>query len=83
MNRKELEEFLFDNQDYITGMSVNDYFYHVDYVLDFNLEFDNETVLNCYEIEYKNECLQVIETKFTMSDLLGMKKLEFYRYIKI
>lgn len=84
MNREQLEDMLYNEQDNIVGVSINDYFYNVDYILDYNIEFNNEPVLCAYEITSNNGEFGHIEiTEFTMNDLLAQDKLEFYRHTKI
>lgn len=85
MNKEKIRQFLVQNQDKITGISVNGYFYNVDYVLDYNLDYDNEVVINCYELEqiHSNGTKYAIETEFTINDLSGFEKLEFYTHTKM
>lgn len=76
MNREKLENFLSENQNEIIGISVNDNYYNVNYILDYNLDEDNEPIVCSCDVADEETC-------FTMSDLLGMNKLEFYKRTKI
>lgn len=85
MNREQLENFIGKNQDNIIGISVEDYYYNVDCILDYNLEFDNEPIICCSETKYYGieDLRHVEEVCFTMNDLIGMDKLEFFERKKI
>lgn len=86
MDREKLENFLSENKSEIVGVKVNGYYYDVNYILDYNLDCDDETVLSTYEVTDEDDCCSdyksVYVTEFTMEDLLS-SELEFYKLTKL
>lgn len=80
MSVKQIANFLNDNQDVLIGISLDDYYLNVNYVLDYNIDEDNidEIVLSCYEVD--NGC--IVDYEFTLEDLCK-RDLKFYKLEEI
>lgn len=74
MQQVRIVEILEDKQDVLRAISYNGYFYNVNYILDYNIDTEDQTVLGCYSIE--NNC--IVDYEFTLNDLFNAKELKFY-----
>lgn len=79
MQQARIVEILEDKQSVLQAISYNGYFYNVNYVLDYNIDTEDQTVLGCYSIE--NNC--IVDYEFTLNDLLNARELKFYELKEI
>lgn len=80
MELQELINLLETRHKDLVRIKVNDNYYRINYILDYNLDEEilDETVLGCFDIE--DNC--VVDYEFTLNDLLN-SEVKFYEYKEV
>lgn len=80
MELQELINLLETRHKDLVRIKVNDNYYRINYILDYNLDEEilDETVLGCFDIE--DNC--VVDYEFTLNDLLK-SEVKFYEYKEV
>ena len=80
MELQELINLLETKHKDLVRIKVNDNYYRINYILDYNLDEEilDETVLGCFDIE--DNC--VVDYEFTLNDLLN-SEVKFYEYKEV